>query len=63
MSRLGNLARICRADDFIDNLGGSGYTEAEMTAANAMLELSQSGAPPTVPRLGWDPLEYGILTD
>ena len=38
-----------RADDFIDNLGGSGYTEAEMTAANAMLQLSQSGAPPTVP--------------
>ena len=32
-----------------DNLGGAGYTDAEMTAANAMIELAQSGAPATVP--------------
>ena len=31
------------------HLGGAGYTDAEMTAANAMIELAQSGAPATVP--------------
>ena len=32
-----------------DDLGGMGYNDAELTAAAAMLELAQSGAPPTVP--------------
>jgi hypothetical protein len=32
-----------------DDLSGMGTTDEELTAATAMLELAQSGAPPTVP--------------